>query len=66
MNIEAILAEVCRTDLKESEDYNYTDKDISEIVTDDVISKIVSEMWTLQEGILRSAVKQWEKKDEHK
>ena len=61
MSIETIVADVCRTDLLESEDYDYTHLDINDIVTDDVISKIVEGIWEVQERVLRDSIKEWEK-----
>ena len=61
--IEETIKDVCISDLLESEDRDYTMKQLKEIVSDELINRIVSSVWNAQEEHLRNAVTEWENKD---
>ena len=65
-NIEDIIKQVCLDDLSESEDKDYTEEEMKEIVTPGLVSNIISKVWEAEEGLLWEAVDKWELKNENK
>jgi len=65
-NIEDIIKQVCLDDLSESEDRDYTEEEMKEIVTPNLVSGIISKVWESEEELLWEAVSKWELKNENK